>query len=223
MIVKLFIFIASIYLIVLVVQSLSHVVLFATLWTAARQASLSFTISWSLLKLMSIELVMPFNLLKLICIELMMPYNHLVRPLPLLLPPIFPSLLQWISCLRQMAKVLELQLQHQSFQLYLGLIPFRIDWFDLLAVQGTLKSLLQHHSSKTSIFRCSAFFIFQLSHLYMTTGKTIGLTQWTFIGKVMSLHLNMLSRFVIVFLLRSKCLLISWMQSPSIWFWSPRK
>ena len=90
-----------------------------------------------------------------------------------------------------------------------------MDWFDFLAVQGMLQSLLQHHSSKTSIFRCSAFFIFQLSHLYMTTGKTIGLTQWTFIGKVMSLHLNMLSRFVIVFLLRSNRLLISWLQSLS--------
>ena len=96
-----------------------------------------------------------------------------------------------------------------------GLIFFRIDWFDLLAVQGTFKSLLQHYSSKPSILRCSAFFKVQLSHPYMTTGKTIALTRRTFVGKVMSLLLNMLPRFVIVFLPRSKCLLISWLQSPS--------
>ena len=98
---------------------------------------------------------------------------------------------------------------------YLGLISFRTDWFDLLAVQGTLKSLLQHHSSKASILWCSAFFIVRLSHPYMTTGKTIALTRWTFVGKVMSLHFNMLSRLAITFLPRSKCLLISWLQSPS--------
>ena len=97
-----------------------------------------------------------------------------------------------------------------------GLISFRIAWFDLLAVQGTLKSLLQHHSSKLSILRCSAFFMAQLSHPYMTTGKTIALTPWTLIGKVMSLLFNMLSRFVIAFLPRSKRLLISWLQSPSV-------
>ena len=96
-----------------------------------------------------------------------------------------------------------------------GLISFRMDWLDLLAVQGTLKSLLQHHSSKASILRCSAFFIVQLSHPYMTTGKTIALTRWTFVGKVMSMLLNMLSRLVITFLPRSKHLLISWLQSPS--------
>ena len=96
-----------------------------------------------------------------------------------------------------------------------GLISFRMDWVDLLAVQGTLKSLLQHHSSKASILQCSAFFTVQLSHPYMTTGKTIALTRWTFVGKVMSLFLNMLSRLVITFLPRSKCLLISWLQSPS--------
>ena len=97
-----------------------------------------------------------------------------------------------------------------------GVISFRIDWFDLLAVQGTLKSILQHHSSKASIFLHSAFFMVQLSHLYMTTGKTIALTIWTFVGKVMSLLFNMLSRFVIAFLLRSKHLLLSWLQSPSV-------
>ena len=104
-----------------------------------------------------------------------------------------------------------------------GLISFRMDWFDLLAVQGTLKSLLQHHSSKASILRCSAFFIVQLSHPYMTTGKTIALTRWTFVGKVMSLPFNMLSRLVITFLPRSKCLLISWLQSPSAVILEPKK
>ena len=102
-----------------------------------------------------------------------------------------------------------------------GLISFRMDWVDLLAVQRTLKSLLQHHSSKASIFRCSAFFTVQLSHPYMTTGKTITLTRWTFVGKVMSLLFNMLSRLVITFLPRSKRLLISWLQSPSAVIWEP--
>ena len=120
-----------------------------------------------------------------------------------------------------MAKVLELQ--HQSFQWYSGLISFPIDWLDLLAVQGTLKSLLQHHSSKASILSHSGFFIVQLSHPYMTTGKTIALTRWTFVGKVMSLLFNMLSRLVTVFLPRSKHLLISWLQSPSAVILEPKK
>ena len=98
---------------------------------------------------------------------------------------------------------------------YSGLISFRMDWLDLFAVQGTLKSLFQHHSSKASILQCLAFFIVQLSHPYMTTGETIALTRWTFVDKVMSLLFNMLSRLVITFLPRSKCLLISWLQSPS--------
>ena len=106
---------------------------------------------------------------------------------------------------------------------YSGLTSFRMDWLDLLAVQGTLKSLLQHHSSKASILQCSAFIMVQLSHLYMTTGKTKDLTRWTFVGKVMSLLFNMLSRLVIAFLPRSKHLLISWLWSPSQWFWSPPK
>ncbi|CAN0268718.1 unnamed protein product [Rangifer tarandus platyrhynchus] len=106
---------------------------------------------------------------------------------------------------------------------YSGLISFRMDWMDLLAVQGTLESLLQHHSSKASILRCSAFFIVQLSHPYMTTGKTIALTRWAFVGKVMSLLFNMLSRLVITFLPRSKCLLISWLLSPSAVILEPRK
>ena len=110
---------------------------------------------------------------------------------------------------------MELQLQHQSFRGYSGLISFRMDWLDLLAVQGTLKSLLQHHSLKASILQPSTFFMVQLSLLYMTQGKTIALTTWTFVSKVMSLLSNMLSRSVIAFLPRSKCLLISWLQSQS--------
>ena len=104
-----------------------------------------------------------------------------------------------------------------------GLISFRIDWFDLLAVQGTLKSLIQHHSSRASVFQCSAFFMVQLSHLYMSTEKTIALTRWTFVGKVMSLLFNMLSRFVIAFLSRNKHLSISWLPSPSAGIWGPKK
>ena len=116
---------------------------------------------------------------------------------------------------------MEFQLQHQSFQ-YSGLISFRMDWLDLLAVHGTLKSLLQQHSSKASILCCSAFTV-QLSHPYMTTGKTIALTRQTFVGKVMSLLFNMLSRLVITFLPGSKCLLISWLQSPSVVILEPKK
>ena len=128
---------------------------------------------------------------------------------------VLQDLFQWVSSSHQMAKVLELQLQHQSSNEYSGLISFRINWFDLLAVQGTLKSLLQHYSSKASVLWRSAFFMVQLSHLYMTIGKTIALTIWTFVGKVMSLLFNALSRFVIGFLSRSKHLLISWLQSLS--------
>ena len=118
---------------------------------------------------------------------------------------------QWVSSSHQVAKVLEFQLQHQSFQWTPGLISFRMDWFELLAVQGTLKSLLQHHSSKTSILRHSAFFTVQLSHPYMGTGKTIAVTIRTLVGKVMSVFFNVLSRLVIAFLPRSKHLLISWL------------
>ena len=170
-----------------------------TPWTAAYQASLSIINLWSLLKLMSIESVMPSS--------------HLILWHPLLLLPFRLSqhqgLFQWVSSSYQVGKVLEFQLQHQSFQWYSGLISFRMDWLGLLAVQGTLKRLLQHHSSKASILRCSAFFIGQLSYPYMTTGKTIALTRWTFIGKIFLLF-NMLSRLVIPFLPRSKHLLISW-------------
>ena len=117
--------------------------------------------------------------------------------------------------MHQVAKILEFQLQHQSLHEHPELICFRMDWLDLLAVQGTLKSLLQHHRSKASILRHSAFFTVQLSHPYMTTGKTITLIRETFVGKVMTLLFNMLSRLVITFLPRNKLLLISWLQSPS--------
>ena len=133
------------------------------------------------------------------------------------------DLFQWVSSSHEVAKVLEFQLQHQSFQWTPRTYPFRMDWLGLLAVQGTLKSLLQHHSSKASILRCSAFFTVQLSHPYMTTGKTIALTRRTFADKVMSLLFNMLSSLVITFLPRSKCLLILWLQSPFAVIWEPKK
>ena len=178
-----------------------------TLWDptdAAHQASLFCTLSQSLLKLKSIESMMPSNL-------------NLWRPL-LLPPSIFPSI-------RVFSKESVLHIRwpkYWSFSFsispsneYSGLMSFKMDWLDLLAVQGTLKSLLQHHSSKASILLCSAFFIVQLSHPYRTTGKTIALARRTFIRKVVSLLFNMLSRLVITFLPRSKRLLISWLQSPS--------
>ena len=156
-------------------------------------------------------------------IESVVLYNHLILSHPLLLlPSIFPS----IRVFSNESAVHIRWPEYWSFSFsinpsseYPGLISFRMDWLDLLAVQGTLKSHLQHHSSKASILRRSAFFIVQLSHPYMTTGKTIGLTRWTFVDKVMSLLLNMLSKLVITFLPRSKHLLISWLQL----FWSPKK
>ena len=185
----------------------------ATPWTAACQAFLSITNSQSLLKLMSIESVMPSNHLILCC------------PL-LLLPPIPPSI-------RVFSNESSLRMRwpkYWSFSFSIipskeipGLISFRMDWLDLPAVQGTLKSLLQHHSSKALILRCSAFFTVQLSRPYMITGKTIALTRQTFVGKVMSLFLNMLSRLVITFLPRCKRLLISWLQSPSVVILEPKK
>ena len=195
------------------VNSLSRVRLFAIPWIAARQASLSITKSRSLFRLTPIESVMPSS--------------HLVlcRPL-LLLPTIPPSITVFSneSTLRMRWP------KYWSFSFGIipskeipGLIFFRMDWLDLLAVQGTLKSLLQHHSSKASILWCSAFFTVQLSHPYMTTGKTIALTRRTYVGKVMSLLLNMLSRLVITFLPRSKRLLISWLQSPSAVILEPPK
>ena len=185
------------------VQSLGHVQLFATPWTVARQASLSITNSQSLLELMSIESVMPSS--------------HLILCRPLLPPSVFPSIRVFSneSVLHiRWSKYWSLSFSISTSNEYPGLISFRMDWLDLLAVQGTLKSLLQHHRSKASILRLSAFFIIQLSRPYMTTGKTIALTRQTFVSKVLSLLFNMLSRLVITFFPRSKHLLISWMQSP---------
>ena len=170
----------------------------------ACQASLSIINCWSLPKPMSMSA---------------MPYNHLILCHPLLLlPSVFPSIRVFSneSTLRiRWPKYWSFSFNISPSNEYPGLISFRMDWLDLLAVQGTLKSLLQHHSSKTLILRHSAFFIVQLSHPYTTTGKTIALTRWTFVGKVMSLLLNMLPMLVITFLPRSKCLLISWLPSPS--------
>ena len=156
-----------------------------------------------------------------------MPSNHLIlcRPL-LLLPSIFPNIRVFSneSAVRiRWPKYWSFSFNINPSNEHPGLISFRMAWLDHLAVQGTLKSLLQHHSSKASILQCSALFIVQLSHPYMTTGKTITWTRWTFVGKVMSLLLNMLSRFVITFLPRSKRLLISWLQSPSAVILEPRK
>jgi len=195
------------------VQLLSHVWLFVTPRTAACHASLSIINSQSLLKLM--------------CITSVMPSNHLILCHPFLLPPsIFPSI-------RVFSNELVLHIRRPkywsfSFSIspsneYSGLISFRMDWLDLLAVQGTLKNLLQHRSSKASILGRSALFIVQLSHPYMTTRKTIALTRWTFAGKVMSLLFNIPSRLLTAFLLRSKCLLISWLQSPSAVILEPKK
>ena len=139
--------------------------------------------------------------------------NHLVLCCPLLL---LPSIFSNESALRiKWPKYLSFSFSVSPSNEYSGLISFRMDWLDLLAVQGTLKSLLQHHSSKESVLQRSAFFIVQLSNPYTTTGKTIALTRWTFVGKVLSLLFNVLSKLVITFLPRSKCLLISWLQSPS--------
>ena len=195
------------------VQLLICVRLFETPWTAACQASLSITNSRSLPKLMSFESVMPSN--------------HLILCHPLLLlPSIFPSIRVFSN-----ESVFHIRWpKHWSFSFsispsneYSGLISFRMDWLDLLAVQGTLKSLLQHHSSKASVLQCSTFLLVQLSHPYMTNGKNIALTRWTFLGKVMSLLFNMLCRLVITFLPRNNRLLISWLQSPSAVILEPPK
>ena len=195
------------------VQLLSRVWLFVTPWTAACQASLSITNSRSLPKLMSIKSVMPSS--------------HLILCHPLLLlPPIPPSIRVFSneSTLHmRWPKYWSFSLSISPSNEHPGLISFRMDWLDLLAVQGTLKSLLQYHSSKASILRRSAFFPVQLSHPYMTTGKTTGLTRWTFVGTVMSLLFNMLSRLVITFLPRSKHLLISWLQLLSAVILEPKK
>ena len=197
------------------IQSLSRVRLSAAPWNASGQASLSITNSWSLLKLKSIESVMPSN--------------HLIlcRPL-LLLPSIFPSIRVFsnesVLCIRW-PKYWSFSFSISPSNEYSGLISLRTDWLDLLAVQGSLSSILQHHSLKASILWCSTFFIVQLPHPYMTTEKTITLTRWTFVSKVTSLFFNMLSRLVIAFFFfsTSKHLLISWLQSPSAMILEPKK
>ena len=149
-----------------------------------------------------------------------------VIPFFLLLPSIFPSIRVFSNELVlhiRWPKYWSFSFSVSASSEYSGLISLRIDWFDHLAVQGTLKSLLQHHSSKASVLQCSAFFMVQLSHPYMITGKTIALTRWTFVGKVMSLLFSMLSRLAIAFLPRSKYLLISWLQSPSAVIWGPKR
>ena len=189
-----------------VVQFLSPVWLSATPWTAARQAFLSFTITRSLLKLMSIELVMPSNLL-ILCHSL------------LLLPSIFPSIRVFSNelafCIRWPKNG---SFSISPFDEYLGFISFRIDWFYLLRPRNS-----QHHNSNASVFQRSAFFMIQLSHSYLTTGKTIALTSWAFVGKVMSLLFNTLYKFVIACLPRNKRLLVSWLQSPSAEILVPKK
>ena len=191
------------------VQLLSHVQLFVTPWTTARQASLSITNSRSLLKLMSIKSVMPSNHLVLCCALLL---------LPLILPSI-----------RVFSNESTLHMRWPKYWSSSFNIsppnehPGLMDWLDLLAVQGTLKSLLQHHSSKASTLWHSAFFTVQLSHPYMTTGKTVALTRQTFVGKVTSLLFNMLSRLVLTFLPRSKHLLFHGCNHHLQWFWSPQK
>ena len=194
------------------VQLPSHVQLFATPWTAARQASMSITNCQSLPKPMSTKSVMLSN--------------HLILSHPLLL---LPSILPSIRVFSNESALHIRWPKYWSFSFNIspsnehpGQISFRIDWLDLLAVQGTLKSLLLHHSSKASILWHSAFFTVQLSHPYMTTGKTIALTRRTFVGKVMPLLFNMLSRLVITFLPRSKRLLISWLQSLSAVILEPK-
>ena len=183
-----------------------------TPWTAARQASLSIINSQSLPKLMSIELVMLFN--------------HLIAYCPLLLPSIFPSIgvfsIESVLLIRW-PKYWSFSFSISPSNEYSGLIAFRIGWFDLLAVQGTLKSLLQNHSSKASVLRHSAFLIVQLSYPYINTGKTMALTRWAFVSKVRSLLFNVLSRLVIAFLPRSKRLLISWLPSLSAVILEPPK
>ena len=195
------------------VQSFSHVWLFATPWIAAHQASLSITNSRSPPRLMSIESLIPSNHLILCC------------PL-LLLPSIFPSIRIFLNeslLYIRWPKYWSFSFNISPSNEHPGLISFWMDWLDLLAVQGTLKSLLKHQGSKPSILWLSAFIMVQFSHPYMTTGKTIALTRWSFVAKVMSLLFNMLPRFAIAFLPRSKCVLITWLQSPSSVILDPKK
>ena len=172
------------------------------------------------------SMINSLSLLKLMSIESVMPCSHLILCRPLFLPQSFPAFPQktWVFsnelviCIRWQ-KYWSFSFSTSPSNEYSGLISFSMDWLDLLAVQGTLKSLLHHHSTKASVLLHSAFLIVQLAHWYMTTRKTISLTRWTFVGKVMSLLFNMLSRLVIAFLPRSKHLLISWLH----WFWSTPK
>ena len=193
--------------------SCSVVSYLATPWTTAHQAPLSIANSWSLLKIMSIESLVPAS--------------HLILCHPLfLLHSIFPSIRVFSN--QSALHIRWIRYWSFSFSIspsneYSGLISFRMDWLDLHAVPGTLKSLIQHRSTKASILWCSAFFRVQLSHPYMTTGKTIALSRWAFVGKVMSLLFNMLSKLVITFLPRSKHLLSSWLQSPSAVILEPKK
>ena len=186
--------------------------LFDTPWTAACQASLSITSFRSLLKLTSIESVMP---------------SAISSCHPLLLLSLIPPSIRVFSnesvVLIRWPKIWSFSFSISPPSEYSGLISFRMDWMDLLAVQGTLKCLLQHHSLKALILGCSAFFMVQLSHPYVTPGKTVALTRWTFVGKTMSLLFNMLSQFVIAFLSKSKFLLILWLQSPSKVILEPKK
>ena len=188
------------------VQLLSRVQLFVTPWITALQASLSITNSWSLPKPMSIKSGMPSS--------------HLILCRPLLILPLIPPSIRVFSnestLHMKWPKYWSFSFSISPSNEHPGLMSFRMDWLDLLAVQGTLKSLLQLHSSKASILQLWGFYMVQFSHpyirMYVTTGKTLTLTMWTFVGKVISLFFNMLSRFVKAFLPRSKCLLISWLQ-----------
>ena len=194
------------------VQSLSHVQHIATPWITARQASLSITNSLSSPKLMHQvgDAIQPSHALSSPSPPASNPSHH-------------QSLFQWVNSSQEWPKYWSFSLSISPSNEHPGLVSFRMDWLDLLVVQGTLKNLLQHHSSKASILWHSAFFIVQLSHPYMTTGKTIALPKWTFVGKVMSLLFNRLSRLIITFLSRRKHLLISWLQSPSAVILEPKK
>ena len=200
------------------------------MWMSHSSVQLSQSVVYDSLQLhglqhSSLSCPSPPILLKIMFIESVMPSNHLFLCCPLLLlPSVFPSI-------RVLLKKSVFRIRWPEYwsisispsNEYSGLISSRVDWLDLLGVQGTLKTLLQHHSSKVSVLQHSAFFMVQLSHLYMTTGKTIALTGWMFVSKVMSLLFSILSRFVIASLLRSKRLLISWLQSPSAVILKPKK
>ena len=201
-----------VYVSVQFILVLSPVQLYASPWTAARQASLASL--HQLLKLAQTHVHRVHDTIQ--------PSHPVLSPPPAFNVSQLQSLFQWVSSLHQVARVLKWSFSFSisPYNEYSGLISFRMDWLDLLAVQGTLKSLLQYHSSKASILWCSAFFMVQHSHPYMTTGNTIALTRWAFVGKVTSLLSN---RFVIAFLPTIKCLLTSWIQSPAALILGPRK